>query len=108
MLLKLRPMMAAFGAIFQVAPGLLAVARISADIEENILIKIAPALSMGVHENFIAVTSSRSISAMDINQTLIGWMNFAACGNAERGTAFDCIRELELDTEGEQVTILRY
>jgi hypothetical protein len=59
--------MAAFGAIFQVAPVLLAGAGISVDIDKYILIKIAPALSMGVHENIIAVTSSGVISSVDIN-----------------------------------------
>ena len=62
-------------------------------------IKIAPALSIGVHENIIAVTSSGVISSVDINQTLVGWMSFAAHGSAEREGTFDYIRELELVTE---------
>jgi len=58
--------MAAFGAIFQAAPVLLAVPGISADIDED-MIKIALALSIGVNENIIAVTSSEVISSLDIN-----------------------------------------
>ena len=59
MLLKLRPTMAAFGAIFQAAPLLLAVPRISADIDDD-MIKIAPALSIGVNENIIGVQAQKS------------------------------------------------
>jgi len=105
MLLKLHPTMAAFGAIFQAATFPSAVPGISADIDKDIPIKNAPAPSMGVHENIIAVTSSGIISAVDINLTVTGWMNIAACGNAERRAMFDCGREFELVTEGEQASV---
>jgi len=66
MLLRLGPMVAAFGAIFQAAPVLLAVPGIFADICEDIPIKIAPALLIGVHEDITAVTSSGVISSVGI------------------------------------------
>lgn len=67
MLLKLGLMVTAFGATFQAASVLLAVPGISADIDKDIPIKIAPALLIGVHENIIAVISSGVISSVDIN-----------------------------------------